>query len=89
MLTRANPDGAAPSAIFWVSAPTRISEEYSLPEPTNPPRLHPNTYGSVFALSQPAPTPTKHTVLTPKFGKESDLWVRFEKESVWWKEGYF
>jgi hypothetical protein len=28
-------------------------------------------------------------VLTPKFGKESDLWVRFEKESVWWKEGYF
>jgi hypothetical protein len=24
-----------------------------------------------------------------KFGKESDLWVRFEKESVWWKEGYF
>jgi hypothetical protein len=28
-------------------------------------------------------------VLTPKFGKESDLWVRFGKESVWWKEGYF
>jgi hypothetical protein len=28
-------------------------------------------------------------VLTPKFGKESDLWVRVEKESVWWKEGYF
>jgi hypothetical protein len=28
-------------------------------------------------------------VLTPKFGKESDLWVRFEKESVWWTEGYF
>jgi ribonuclease HI len=28
-------------------------------------------------------------VLTPKFGKESDLWVRFEKESIWWKEGYF
>jgi hypothetical protein len=28
-------------------------------------------------------------VLTPKFGKESDLWVRFDKESVWWKEGYF
>jgi hypothetical protein len=28
-------------------------------------------------------------LLTPKFGKESDLWVRFEKESVWWKEGYF
>jgi hypothetical protein len=26
-------------------------------------------------------------VLTPKFGKESDLWVRFDKESVWWKEG--
>jgi hypothetical protein len=31
----------------------------------------------------------KGHVLTPKFGKESDLWVRFEKESVWWKEGYF
>jgi hypothetical protein len=28
-------------------------------------------------------------MLTPKFGKESDLWVRFEKKSVWWKEGYF
>jgi hypothetical protein len=28
-------------------------------------------------------------VLTPTFGKESDLWVRFDKESVWWKEGYF
>jgi hypothetical protein len=28
-------------------------------------------------------------VLTPKFGKESDLWVWYEKESVWWKEGYF
>jgi hypothetical protein len=28
-------------------------------------------------------------LLTPKFGKESDLWVRFEKESVWRKEGYF
>jgi hypothetical protein len=28
-------------------------------------------------------------VLTPKFGKESDLRVRVEKESVWWKEGYF
>jgi hypothetical protein len=31
----------------------------------------------------------KGHVLTPKFGKESDLWVRFDKESVWWKEGYF
>jgi hypothetical protein len=28
-------------------------------------------------------------VLTPKFGKESDLWVRFDKESVWWKERSF
>jgi hypothetical protein len=28
-------------------------------------------------------------LLTPKFGKESDLWVRFDKESVRWKEGYF
>jgi hypothetical protein len=28
-------------------------------------------------------------LLTPKFGKESDLWVRFDKEPVWWKEGYF
>jgi hypothetical protein len=34
---------------------------------------------------------TLHVVLllTPKFGKESDLWVRFDKESVWWKEGSF
>jgi hypothetical protein len=29
------------------------------------------------------------SLLTPKFGKESDLWVRFGKESVWRKEGYF
>jgi hypothetical protein len=29
------------------------------------------------------------SLLTPKFGKESDLWVRFDKESVWWKKGYF
>jgi hypothetical protein len=28
-------------------------------------------------------------LLTPKFGKEYDMWVRFEKESVWWKERYF
>jgi hypothetical protein len=28
-------------------------------------------------------------LLTPKFGKKSDLWVRFDKESVWWKEGSF
>jgi hypothetical protein len=31
----------------------------------------------------------KGHVLTPNFGKESDLWVQFDKESVWWKEGYF
>jgi hypothetical protein len=34
-------------------------------------------------------TQSTKQVLTPKFCKESDLWVRFEKESVWWKEGYF
>jgi hypothetical protein len=28
-------------------------------------------------------------LLTPKFGKESDLWVRFDKESIRWKEGSF
>jgi hypothetical protein len=27
-------------------------------------------------------------VLTPKFGKESDLWVRLDEESVRWKEGF-
>jgi hypothetical protein len=31
----------------------------------------------------------KGHVLTPKFGKEYDMWVQFEKESVWWKERYF
>jgi hypothetical protein len=31
----------------------------------------------------------KGHVLTPKFGTESDSWVRFDKESVWWKEGSF
>jgi hypothetical protein len=28
-------------------------------------------------------------LLTPKFGKESDLWVRLDEESVWWKEKIF
>jgi hypothetical protein len=28
------------------------------------------------------------TLLTPKFGKESDLWVRLDEESVRWKEGF-
>jgi hypothetical protein len=28
-------------------------------------------------------------LLTPKFGKESDLWVRLDEESVWWKAGSF
>jgi hypothetical protein len=28
-------------------------------------------------------------MLTPKFGKESDLWVRLDEKSVWWKEGSF
>jgi hypothetical protein len=32
-------------------------------------------------------TPKKN-LLTPKFGKEYDMWVRFGKESVWWKERY-
>jgi hypothetical protein len=27
-------------------------------------------------------------LLTPKFGKESDLWVRPDEESVRWKEGF-
>jgi hypothetical protein len=26
--------------------------------------------------------------LTPKFGKESDLWVRLDEESVRWKESF-
>jgi hypothetical protein len=30
----------------------------------------------------------KWYVLTPKFGKESDLWVQLGKESVWRREGY-
>jgi hypothetical protein len=28
-------------------------------------------------------------LLTPKFGKESDLWVQLDEESVWRKEGFF
>jgi hypothetical protein len=31
----------------------------------------------------------REEVLTPKFGKESDSWVRFDEESVWWTEGSF
>jgi hypothetical protein len=30
----------------------------------------------------------KGHVLTPKFGKESDLWVQLGEEFVWWKEGF-
>jgi chromosome segregation ATPase len=30
----------------------------------------------------------KSHVLTPKFGKESDLWVQLDEESVWRKEGF-
>jgi hypothetical protein len=30
----------------------------------------------------------KGHVLTPKFGKESDLWVQRGEESVWWKERF-
>jgi hypothetical protein len=28
-------------------------------------------------------------VLTPKFGKEYNLWVQLGEESVWWKERIF
>jgi hypothetical protein len=28
-------------------------------------------------------------LLTPKFGKESDLWVQLGEESVRWREGFF
>jgi hypothetical protein len=28
-------------------------------------------------------------VLTPKFGKEADLWAQLSEESVWWKERIF
>jgi hypothetical protein len=31
----------------------------------------------------------KGHVLTPKFGKETDLWVQLGEESVWWKERIF
>jgi hypothetical protein len=35
------------------------------------------------------PMGMRRRLLTPKFGKESDLWVRLDEESVWWKEGSF
>jgi hypothetical protein len=31
----------------------------------------------------------RRTLLTPKFGKESDLWVRLDEEFVWRKGGSF
>jgi hypothetical protein len=34
------------------------------------------------------PPPHESPLLTPKFGKESDLWVQLDEESVWWKEGF-
>jgi hypothetical protein len=33
--------------------------------------------------------PLKGHVLTPKFGKGSDLWVQLGEESVRWKEDFF
>jgi hypothetical protein len=42
---------------------------------------------NIFLL--PVWPPPIHLVLTPEFGREYDIWVRFEKGSVWWKEGYF
>jgi hypothetical protein len=35
------------------------------------------SFGSFFSTNM---------LLTPKFGKESDLWVRLDEESVWWKD---
>jgi hypothetical protein len=32
---------------------------------------------------------SNHFMLTPKFGKESDLWVQLGEKSVRWKEGFF
>jgi hypothetical protein len=34
-----------------------------------------------------SPTP-KMRLLTPKIGRESDLWVQLGEESVWWKERF-
>jgi DNA-directed RNA polymerase subunit N (RpoN/RPB10) len=36
----------------------------------------------------PLKTKSLESVLTPKFGKESDLWVHLGGESVWWKERF-
>jgi hypothetical protein len=47
--------------------------------------------GEWAAMPLPHPPPYMFLTkfLTPKFGKESDLWVRFDKESVRWKEESF
>jgi hypothetical protein len=40
---------------------------------------------STETMAVPPPT----TLLTPKFGKESDLWGQLGEKSVRWKEGFF
>jgi hypothetical protein len=48
--------------------------------------------GPCLALYSPRGRVTgqfRERVLTPKFGKESDLWVQLGKEFVWWKERIF
>jgi hypothetical protein len=48
---------------------------------------------SVYARGRSPEAPSRSGIwwrlLTPKFGKESDLWVRLDEESVWCKEGSF
>jgi hypothetical protein len=52
-------------------------------------------HGSISAIAaviddKPCETNLWHMrLLTPKFGKESDLWVQLDEESVWQKEGFF
>jgi hypothetical protein len=43
-----------------------------------------------FGISSPSTLEEDHeALLTPKFGKESDLWVQLGEESVWGKERIF
>jgi hypothetical protein len=46
-------------------------------------------HGKTYASTTTSSSGRIGYMLTPKFGKESDSWVRFDKESVWWKEGSF
>jgi hypothetical protein len=64
--------------------------ETSPPQHASSPRAKPSFAQVEILSSSGTQSPPSHTeVLTPKFGKESDLWVQSGEKSVRKKEGFF